>query len=105
MATGSGHLSPPWNPVSRPRSTVNVSELITAKPTSRAGTTRFRPNGSRAAMAAITEVNRAPRSGPVADMTISLSTQGDGQAAPAWRSSQLSLLVGADADPTGPDQD
>jgi hypothetical protein len=41
-------------------------------------------------MVAITAVNRAPRSGPVADMTASLSTLGDGVATSGWRSGQLS---------------
>ena|SRR6266545_6761497 len=105
MASGSGHLSPPWKAVSRARSTVNVIELMTAKPSRRPDTTRFRRSGSLPATAAITAVNRAPRSGPIADMTASLSTPGDGQAASGWRSSQLSALVGVDPDPAGPDPD
>ncbi len=90
MAAGSGHRSPPWNAVSRARSTGNVTELITAKPSSRADTTWFRPSGSLAATALITALNQAPRRGPVAGMTASLSTLGDRQAASGWRSGQLS---------------
>ena len=30
MANGSGHPSPPWNAVSRARSTAKVTELMTA---------------------------------------------------------------------------
>src|SRR5258708_7591191 len=97
---------------------------MTAKPSRRPDTTRFRRRGSRPAMAAITAVNPAPRSGPVEDMTASLSTRGDGQATSGWRSGQLSMrgapgaplthgppprrwsaLVGADADPARPDPD
>jgi GDSL-like Lipase/Acylhydrolase family len=64
-----------------------------------------RRSGSLPATAAITALNRAPRSRPIAAMTASLSTPGDGQAAPGWRSSQLSALVGVDPDPAGPDPD